>query len=242
MLKLRAISNIVGCLAIIFSTVASASFDPELSLNSVRPFAGVDFQGRHMDFDQNLGGNLFPHNYPQYDVYIGLRFLRYFGLSLGFEDSRTEDRTARFLEGDPFLGVVLPTGNGRETHYSEAKIKGRHLDLLGFYPICPNLDIDVFASIGLVRNTLTLTDILIAIDDILLDEPIVRTYDNRHTHARASLGIQKTFCDHVGIRGLVAWENTSRFEHLKPLENPAAITNVNVDNSFIYGVGVFVIL
>jgi hypothetical protein len=239
MLKLNAKSWVVGLLAALLSTSSLANFEGMFDQYGFHPFIGIDGQYRHMNYDDNFGDNVFDDGLPQFDVYAGLRFCKYWGLSIGFENSRNEERTARLVEGDYYLGFFIPAGSGTETHLTHAKIKGTHVDLMGFYPICPRYNVDLLLTIGVVRNTLYLDDLLFAVDDIPVVAPAFRSYKVRDTHARASVGLQHLFHPNFGVRGLVAWENTSEFDNLKPQENPAAVTDVKLKNSFIYSIGVF---
>lgn len=240
--KPRFIFSAAGLLAMFLSSVSFASASSTFNFDNFRPYIGVDAQSRDMKFEDAFGGNIFKEHYPQYDVYGGIRLFRYFAINVGYQESKTKDRTAILGDGDTYLGILIPAGFGTEAHYTEAKIKGAHLDLVGFLPICPRLDVDILASVGVVRNKLSLTDIQTAADNIALPQPIVQTYDDKDTHARVSLGIQKTFYQRVGIRALVTWEDTSRFDDLKPIQSPSALTNVKIEDSLIYSLGIFFIV
>lgn len=202
-------------------------------------FVGVDAQGRSMGFDDNFGDNLFAKNFGQYDVYGGLRLFRYFGLMLGYEKTSNKERSVVINEGERYLGVLIEPGDGIQSRRSHTEIKGTHFDLMGFYPICPRYDIDLFATVGLVRNKLKLDDLLYAVDGFTLPNPIFRHYDKKKTMARLSAGAQITFFEHIGIRAMVGWENTSKFKDLRPEEPTALQTFVKTKNSFIYGIGAF---
>ena len=43
----------------------------------MRPFVGIDVQGRHLGFQKNYGDNFFPtRTYGQYNVYGGIRYFK----------------------------------------------------------------------------------------------------------------------------------------------------------------------
>lgn len=205
------------------------------------PYFGVDVQNRELRFERPFGANIFTKNLAQTDIYGGIKFLSYFALNIGRENSQTKDRNVNLIAGDTFLGLLLPPGDS-ESDFSQTKISGTHIDFVLYYPICRNQEIEIFASLGRVRNHLQLTQVQTAQDNILLTSPIARTYDVKSTNLRATAGIQKTFCDHIGIRALIGWEDTANFYDLKPLENPEADTFVRLKASFIYSIGLFVIL
>lgn len=216
-----------------FAHFYNADMDP-------RGYLGVDFERRSLRFEENFGDNLFKNKLNQYNVWGALQIYRYFGIGIGFDHAKERDRNSILNEGDSYLGIFLAPGDGIETHYTETKIEGTHIELLGFYPICPRYSLDLIGSIGLARNKLTLLDIFTAQDNIALIEPVVRTYDDRKTVARASLGLQMIFYRYFGARAQVIWEDNSQFNSLKPNEVPNASTNVNLRDSFIYSIGLFV--
>ena len=233
---------IIWITALFLSTLAKAELQNQHFLRNFQPYIGVDGQNREMRFEELFGGNLFSKNLRETDIYGGIKLFHYFAINIGQEHSKTEDHTVTLVDGDSFLGIILEPGEGPEMDFTQTKIKGNHFDLVGYYPICPNQEIEVFASIGKIRNHLSLTQIQISQDNIPLPSPIVRTYDVKRTNWRASLGIQKTFCQHIGIRGLITWEETSKFKDLKPLEVPDTDTLVRIRSSLIYSVGIFAIL
>ena len=203
-------------------------------------YFGIDLERRNLRFEDNFGDNLFKNELNQYNTWIALQVFRYFGIGVGYDNANRRNRTNILNEGESYLGIFLAPGDGIETHLTETKIKGTHVELLGFYPICPRFMIDVIGSLGVARNKLSLTDFFIAQDNILLSSPIVRTYDDKKSVARASLGLQMIIYKYFGARAQVIWENNSRFNGLKPIESPAALTNVNLRDSYIYSIGLFV--
>lgn len=233
-------SGMLSALLIIFAPRCPANIVDQLICDS-HPFIGIDAQDRHMGFREDFGGNLFKKNLPQLDAYVGVRFLQYFGLQVGYQESKTKPRTANFGPGDIILGIPLLPGED-QIHYSETRIRGTHLDLLGFFPVCLDWNLELFGSVGITRNALALEDRITNFGGEVVENPLVRTYDVKKTGARASIGIQKIFCQHIGIRGLVVWENTSRFQNLRSLEVPDSVSIVNARRSLNYGLGIFAIL
>jgi hypothetical protein len=212
--------------------------------NDVRPFIGVDYQKREMGFQGTFGGEVFDGDFSQYDVYGGIKLFRYLGLSVGYERGDTKDRDYQVGPGSNFLGTILPANNAVESHHSTAEIKGIHFDVMGFWPVLPRWDVEIYGSLGLVHNHLLLSDTIEAADGVAVTDTgvFLSSYDARRTNFRAGLGIQKTFCRHWGVRLSVAWEETSHFDNLKPREFPLSSTNVNANRTFNYGVGVFAVL
>lgn len=210
-------------------------FDPH-------PYIGADIEKRSLRFEDRFGDNLFKRDLKQYNLWAALQFFRYFGLGIGFDNTNERNRNTVLNEGEYYLGLLLAPGDGIEGHLTETKIEGTHFELIGFFPVSQCYDIDLFATLGVARNHLTLTDFFTSQDNILLTDPIIRSYDERKTVARASLGAQMTIYNYFGMRAQVVYENNSRFNGLKPTEVPDAQTNVNLKDSFIYSFGLFLTL
>jgi len=224
-----------SCSSVSYAGIESFDASEDLSV-----FLGIDVQGRNLDLEKDFGENLFAKRHGQYDLYAGFRIFDYFGLSIGHTSTKSKERNSVLNEGEKYLGVQIDAGDGIESHITSKKIKGTHVDLLGFYPVYNQCKIDIFGSIGLTRNKLTLKDDFVALDGLALAPTIVRNYDEKKTTFRLMLGIQAVVLNHLGVRASLGWENTSKFKDLKPLEVPNAATNVKLKDSFIYGIGVFV--
>lgn len=212
------------------------------SLNTLHPFVGVDFQERTLQCENNFGGNLFQAHAFQYDLYTGIRFYYYWGIDIGYFANKNKNRTTEFGPSATVSGQTLSATAPTETHYTEIKIKGPHINFLGFYPLMPLYGIEMIGGIGVAYNKLMLKDAIVALSDVSLTSPISRTYDIKKANARALLGLQTLLYSSVGIRATVTWENTSVFNNLKPTEFPNDVRSVNAKNSWAYGLGLFAII
>lgn len=240
--KLKIQSIIFSTLFSLFLTNIASAEDGIFGMgDNLKLFAGVDAHMRNMKFEDQFGGQLFAERFGQYDIYGGIKLFQYFGLMIGHQRTREKQRDSIINEGEQYLGILLLPGDGVESHRSHAKLRGTHIDLMGFYPICPRYSVELFATAGLIRNHLQLEDHFYAQDGFLFDEPIVNHWDNKKTVTRLSAGVQATFFKHVGLRALIGWENTAKIKDLKPVEVPESRTLVNAKNSFIYGIGIFAI-
>lgn len=240
MIKLLKSSALATLLSFSVSAVTQANeglFGMGKNLNL---FVGVDGQMRSMGFEDRFGDNLFAKHLGQYDVYGGVRLFRYFGLMLGYEKTSNKGRSVVINEGEEYLGILLLPGDGIEGHRTQTEIKGVHFDLMGFFPLCPKYNVDIFATAGLTRNHLRLEDNFFSQDGFPLVPVVLNHWDAKKTMSRFTAGLQSVFFEHVGIRAMVGWENTSKFKDLKPLENPASLTILKSKNSFVYGVGLFI--
>lgn len=205
-------------------------------------FVGVDFQDRTMTFENDFGHGLFREHAFQYDLYGGIRFWNCWGLEIGYYANKSKNRVIEFGPGDIALGQTLTLNDPTETHYTETKIKGPHIDVLGYYSLIPSWGIEMLGGVGVAYSKLMLKDAIIEENNISMTSPISRTYDIKKANARALVGLQTLVYACVGIRATVTWENTNVFNDLKPTEFPNDVRRVNLENSWLYGLGIFAII
>lgn len=167
------------------------------------------FWGAEMRFSRMNGRRNWKPEWPKINfapnVYIGLQFHRFFGLSLGFE--RSLKSTVHVTHAHPFFGNDL---TGLSYHRSLI-LQIWHANLEYYLPICGPLD--VLASIGVgalrpivrysaVTNTNgTFTPLELAMATTPLNRPIV---------VRARLGLQFQLSESFFLRGLLGYDNIAR--------------------------------
>ena len=110
-------------------------------LDGVCPSAGIDSKVPYMTGRRDWN-NEFPRFYPGGNVYLGLKFHRYFGLELGYGQSAVQTRTRVFTPGQTFFGNDL----GGFSYHRSIQQKMVHLDLNYFLYLLDN--VDFMASIG----------------------------------------------------------------------------------------------
>jgi hypothetical protein len=245
--KMKNVSTtLVSSALICFSAVVSAAM-PE-----IHPYAGLDAQWRRMAFKTGFGDGLFRKNVPQGNAYVGVQLNEYLGLEAGYERTFAKANTVVIGPGGQEVGFLLPvidpdTGllSQTEGHVNEEKLRGWHIDLIGFTP-CLQFDPSVrfFGGIGIAQKKVRLVDTLYTIDGGLLPEDEIianrRTFKSRKTMLRLSAGVQKMLTKCVGIRAIMNWENTGRFGYLRSIERPNGITIANLRNTVSVGLGAFV--
>lgn len=210
------------------------------------PYIGVDAQIRTIRWNQGLGENLFKRVYPQGNVFAGFRLHDYLGVEGGYEGSITrlaENNIApeeivanrsidEVLVGlVPFVPPVLIASN--------FQIKGWHLNLVVYIPICEN-SLDLIGSVGFARLNVfhrfrILADSLVTVNSLVT----TRTFESEKNVARLGAGVQYMLNDCSGVRFLLNWENTARFKRIVSLETPTSAYRVSLKNSWIYGLGLF---
>lgn len=218
----------------------------------VTPVFGVDAQLRHMDFKGGLGENIFKHNSPQANAYVGLNFNDYFGIQAGYEVSSRRAKTVTLIPPFVSAGVNVTPGvnpfTGRPLvssveYTSISRIKGPHVDLVGYLPLsfCNPCRIALTGSVGLAHLRVAARRQVTAVNGgapIGTNNPSF--FRGHKTVLRLMGGIQHYICDTVGVRATVTWENTSRFRNLKFTSLNGVSQIIKPKNSINYGLGLFV--
>lgn len=221
---------LASAVAVCAATPSLSQALPDLDFGPFHPLFGIDGQYRNMEFQEGFGDNLWKETYPQANLYGGLRFGSYFGVVVGHENSKTRDQTVNLNAGETFLGTTL----GLRTAYrGSSDIKGTYVQLMGYYPLSFMKATEIFLGIGAIHNKLHLEY------QALDGAPDNRHWNETDTHAKVEFGVQKIICNHFGLRVVGGWENTSAFENLKPVEVPASVSNVNLNDTWTVGAGFF---
>ncbi len=204
-------------------------------------YVGVDAQMRHMDFEKNFGGNILQHRYPQANFFAGFKFNDYLGAEAGYTFSKKQLSTRAHQSTDIVLGELLPTIYPvlvSQTFQSRAssKISGWNANLMGYLPIfCKEDNTQLIGSIGFASLKSRVHNLVI-FNNTLIDT----NYFKKHkTILRLGTGIQHMVCDNIGLRFLVAWENTSKLKAYAQNLNRTSFASTRPENSFHYGLGVF---
>jgi len=203
------------------STAATAS-------SEITPYAGLDAQWRHMDFTSGLGNNLFRHDFPQGNFFVGARFCDYLGIEAGYEATAKKTRTTilgpgALVGGFPLFGQVI--------FNSTAYIHGPHINLMAFVPIC---NLELLGMVGLGRLKATFRTTLLAEENEPFANTITTNFNGRKSIIRLGGGIQGSMTECWSLRATAIWENTSRFKFV----NRKNFT-IHSKNSIIYSIGIF---
>jgi hypothetical protein len=228
---------------IILMAANSSVLASDFSAHNLTPYVGIDVQFRQMSFDKNHGNNVFRKNYPQGNVYAGLKFNDYIGVEAGFEGTNKRSRNARLFVGQYSIGgdpvPTIPGVTTFEDSITTAKIHGPHINVVGTFPILDDSDLALIGSVGISRLKVSLK--YKATQDEAGPLSIIRTFAKRKSILRLGGGIQHMITDCVGVRGMVTWQNTAKFKHISAKEvatHPSGFAKLK--NSFSYGLGVFI--
>jgi len=211
--------------------------------HSLLPYAGIDMQYRYMSYDKKQGDNVFKKTFPQANIYAGFRVNDYVGVELGYEITATRTRQVLLSPGQYEVGGDPIERGAFLSIIGVSRLHGLHTNLVGFYPIldyCPNLKL--IGSIGVSNLRIILESIPVADEagPIPPGDPYTRTYVARRNVLRLGGGFQHMVTPCVGLRGMINWEETSRFRHILPKQPATPDIYAVVKNSYSVSFGIFV--
>ncbi len=191
------------------------------------PYVGADAEWRHLNYQTGFGENIFRHDYPQGNIYAGLKFNDYLAIEGGYEATGRKSRVTTLGPGNIFAGNSTA---GTTLQFSTtSRIKGPHANLVGFLPIWDAYRLQLIGSVGFARlqENAEFT-ILTANGNPAIPDP--RTFKQRKSILRVGAGLQQMISDSWGVRAMVKWENTNKFK----MGSNIGRSEIRHKNSFIY--------
>ncbi len=204
--------------------------------SGVRSYVGADAQVRRMDFKGGYGDNLLQHHSPQGNLYGGLKFTPTLGVEFGYEATTTRTRTATLTTGDISNGATISEMISPAVFKSKQKIKGPHVDLVGYYSFYEDSPFQLVGSIGAAVLKATFERKTLSLHGV--PSTIVRKLSLHKTVLRLMGGLQYGLSENLGARFSLGWVNTSRMVIYATDGMPSPYTPaVKPKNSFVYGIG-----
>ncbi|MBS0288970.1 MAG: hypothetical protein JSS07_02885 [Proteobacteria bacterium] len=198
---------------LITSLLFTSSLFAFITIDTMRVNGGVDVGAYKQDFETSFGKDHFTDHYPYTNIYLGLKFNPYVGIEGGYEHIYRQDEKTFYpvLNGVtvPVLGFFSPLNTDPVFYLSDMFSKSWHLNLVGYWPICPNKT-DLMASIGIAWLKMYIDTV--AISDPTVATEVVRFASDNKALARATIGIKQMITQHFGARLQFLWENTSKIE------------------------------
>lgn len=205
-------------------------------------YAGADAQVRHMGYRSGFGDNLFKHDLPQGNVFLGITLSENFRLEAGYEANAEKTRTIFAQPGEVIAGAsggVL----GRQLS-SSTRIHGPHISLVGVLPLDNCGTFKLFGMIGvanlkmnLVKTTNFVTFGGTNFDPRDFNEPVTTTFLKRKNILKLGVGLEHKICQNWAFRAMLGWENTKKF-NIPSLEF-GSNNLIKPHNSILYSMGVF---
>ena len=204
---------------------------PAMANQDLVPYVGADAKWNNMDFKRSAGGNVLPKNYPQGNLFGGVRFNECVAVEVGYETTTKRYRTAAVPADAEFFGLITVSPLSTKT---KTKISGFHANIVGFYPVMEEYCLSLFGSIGLANLKLRSH-----LDFTAPPEPDIleANFSKRKVVPRITLGVQHMLNGCLGIRAMAAWENTSAFKKVRT--NDATALFMKPKDSRSLGIGIF---
>jgi len=219
----------MGVLAVVITTTMPTAF-------ALTTYVGADAQVRRMDFKGGFGDNLLQHHSPQSNIYAGVKLNEVVGIEAGFEATTTRTRTMTLMTGDVVNGATLPANMSPAVFKSKMKIKGPHIEAVGYYSFQEASPVQLIGAAGVSvfkataeRRTLSMAG---------LPGTTTRKLVQHKTVLRLTGGLQYALNENCFARLTVGWVNTSKMtiyanDGIVSKTNPA----IKPKNSTVYGLG-----
>lgn len=204
----------------------------------IYPYIGADYQFRETPFHSGQGDNIFDSQFQQGNLYLGVRFLDYFGLEVSYAKSTIKNEFAHLGTNNVALGFLIAPGMS-ETHLSQSEYKTYTANVMGFYlvPFDKRCRTELVGSVGISRILPSLKDELTHVNTVPLAVPGVFTFDKKRTVLRLMGGVQYKISHSVGIRASLTFEDTSQYSDFQ--SNEASNRFVGMKGTFLWGLGLY---
>lgn len=202
---MKAFKMMIAPLIFLLSSFSFANTAPQWAL---RPYVGIDAEIRFMHFKDDFGGNLLPHRFFQGNGYGGILLNSHIAVEIGYEGILARTKTVTLHTGDLVNGVGLSSNLSPANFKSKIKLKGPHVDIVGFYYFYDNSPLHLIGSIGAVnlkgtvfRQVTEFAGASVAIN---------RSSSGSKTVLRLKGGLQYLYDDNWGVRATFGWVNTRK--------------------------------
>lgn len=205
----------------------------------LKPYVGVDGQINRVKFKKGYGDNLFPKNYPQVNVYSGLKFKNNYSVEFGYIAAGLKSRYSVLRKGEGALGVPLPGIAEPAVFKSNLKIQGCHFSVINSFLKDSWDHFRILGGIGLAFLKAEACR-----ESIEVGIPPMRVNSKRHFKKhkvvlRLMVAPEYKFKNSLGIRASVCFLNTSKItmkaDPIQGIFTPV----IRPKDSFVYSLGAF---
>lgn len=210
---------------------------PSLHAKDLRfePYIGVDIQARNTPFANGFGEKLFAKTSPQANLYFGIKINKVLAIELGRSMTAKKSRDAFFSNNSIYLGSL----NQQDSIGTGIKnVREWNLNLLGFLPLFKLHSLHSIDFVGLIGAG----NVEVRLKELKTAQGInqheIINLRAKKTIFRVGGGFQNMITENLGLRALIVFENTAKFNNIAahvPFDEIAKLKN-----SIVYGVGLFV--
>ncbi len=208
------------------------------------PYAGINTQVRQIEFKGGYGSNIFAKRMPQAEIYGGFKINSYLGFELAYLRSLEAHKTAQNANLNNYFGIDLGSLGVPSDFYERAtassRIDGGSVNVVGSLPVTE--DLQFLGSLGIARLRVKLK--YVPVGDNATGYTPAQTFDNTKHYAawryvpQAKVGVQYMVSQAVGLKALLGWDGTSRFNLIPNRTGEFASTaRVSLKDSYNLGLG-----
>lgn len=197
----------------------------------IKPNIGIDVGIKNQSFSSGFGKEHFRQNYPQTDLYFGMKFHPYVGIEGGYQTMYRLQREQYYPVGSSVLGSSVPGMFYQRSFISTVDGQGWNLNLLGFWPICPRTKTELMLTLGLVWEKFHYGTL--AITALNPSTPLAMWDSSDRTLFKIGVGARQMITKHFGARLQVFWEETSKLDAEFPVpvgQGGNSFPTLNSDN------------
>ncbi len=223
---------LIGAL-FLFGIPVSCLANVQENLGPFTTSVGADLQTRQMTFKKDRSpGTVAKPRAMQGGGYFAFTF-PWFGLELGYERSQ-QDAAGLLLPTDTYFSDLLGGGSSLGL-CTKTSIRGPYANLAVFLPISDEYRLKLLGFVGMGR-------LHAEVISTLPQAGLIHVFSERKWIPRAGIGVQHTLNkdDSFGIRAMMIWEKTSKFEDMRPRYRDGVTPLLaSFKNSIIPTLGVF---
>ena len=214
---------------IAFSTTSYCGISQATETRST--YAGIDAVYNSMKFKGGYGDNLFKKNAPGLNLFVGHMFHENFGAEAGFEYDKRMKRSVQ-VNGSELIGGVANTGIPYINYDSKVKQNHPYIGVVGKYGFLNNtfVSLMVGGSLSHIKANYVITGTSLG----SLLNGTTRSYSKSKLIPIVRASVEHKFAEQFGIRGLIAWKNTSAIK-MQAQENNTYV--IKPKDSFSFGIG-----
>ena len=221
---------------VFFALLSSISATGHSGEYPIGHYIGVEAKLRHVPFEKNFGHNIFRENFPEGNVFFGLKFNDHLGLEIGYSQTTSRKMNTSIIGPETILGLSLPAGRA-EIFTTTAQMNALSISLMGFIPLNDNFE--VLCGMGMNRTHVKLSYQPTANANGQLSPNVaqarLRDFSKNKYIMQAKVGLQYWLTQNISLRTLVGWENTAKFKCLSS-KQPSAL-RASLKDSFTVSLG-----
>jgi hypothetical protein len=227
---------------IIVSLFSNYSVATDFNLLDYKPYFGIGIKMDSLNWISGFGNNVFRKSLPQGEFYVGAQVHDNIGFDIGYQATPTKKKFSTLGPNDSFLGLNTSViAHPPISYLSYVQTKGIYAVINGMLPIDAKKELSVLGQAGIVY--LNATHIVHVVNDNLGAYNILTNralFNSKKLIPRLGIGLQyQPKQQNLGIRGVMNWDNTSRFGQMYPKNINSSFAKVKMKNTLSYGVSIY---